>query len=459
MNHPRIAFLPILTKARELDARVLLAALLAKRGFRVIVGNKSFVDYRARFARNAIYLCPFLVPVAEPRLRAFAERGHRIIGWDEEGLVYPDPNWYFSNRVGAGPARLCEALVAWGPASARDWLGTLPAEAPRPLSWGNARIDLLREPYRALHREEAESLRRRFGRYVLVNTNFDMVNHHDGRGALLRKMEASGRVATARDRERFADWERFRQTMFDAFLDGLPRLHQAMPDVNFVLRPHPSEDPAVYRVLAQRLPRLFVHPPEGSVLPWILGAVATVHNSCTTAVESYMLDVPVIAFDPPGVGEGAGDAMESPLPNMLSRRVPDWPGVAAALRELTDGPEADWITPDQRIVARDYIGSIVGPTASERIAQLAVEMAEKMPPSQIGRPGALRRARRAAGALAEVAGLRTLHSSKDDLRRFPGLPKQEIEALARRIGMLADVKLRVIAFERDTYIVEREQGG
>lgn len=453
MSQPRIAFLPVLTKARELEARVLLAAMLARQGFRVVLGHKSFVDYRARFARNALYFCPSLIPVAEERLRAFKARGHRIIGWDEEGLVYPDPHWYFSNRVGEGPARLCDVLIAWGGVCARDWEQTLPADAASPLPLGNGRIDLLREPFRRLHADEAERLRARFGRYILVNTNFDMVNHNDGPGALLQKMKASGRLAGEHDRARFAAWEQFRQAMFDAFMSGLPQLHEALPDVNFVLRPHPSESPLPYRRLAQSLPRLFVEPPAGTVLPWILGAAATLHNSCTTAVESFMLDVPPIAYEPDQGGEG----MESPLPNLLSIRAPDWTAVAERLRMVLDDAGADWRSPEQQAAVLDYIGSAQGPVSSERIAAMASEMVRDMPSSAMGGPDPARKLRRAAGALAERLGLRTLHSGADDLRRFPGLGRAELEDLAMRIGQLAGVRLRVVPFERDTFIIENAE--
>jgi len=449
----RIVFLPVLTKARELEARALQAAFLAKAGFRVVLGHKSFIDYRARFASNALYFCPSLIPLAEPRLRAFRRRGHKIIGWDEEGLVYPDPHWYFSNRVGQGPAGLCDALVAWGPASAQDWRQTLPDNAPDPLPIGNGRIDLLREPFRRLHAQEAHTLRERFADYVLVNTNFDMVNHNDGPGALLRKMRKSGRLENPRDEERFAQWERFRQAMFDAFLTGLPELHDALGNINIIIRPHPSESPEPYLKLAQGRSRLIVEPPRGTVIPWIMGSRAVVHNSCTTAVESFMLDVPTIAYEPSGLDT----AMESPLPNLLSIKAADWQEVAQHVREVFDAPHPGFGDSEQHAVARCYIGSIDGPSASEGLCALALALDRNMPQCQLGAPPPLRQMRRLAGEWAERLGMRTLHNGDDDLRRFPGLGRDEIERLVASIAPLVNTHLVVSPFERDTYLITRSQ--
>lgn len=444
-----LAFLPIVTKARELDARIVLAAHLAKAGFQVVVGSQGYVDYRARYASNAIIFSPLLVPGVDQRLKAYRARGHRIIAWDEEGLVYPDPAWYFANRVDGAAASQADALIAWGEVAGEDWQATLPEGTPRPLPLGNARIDLLRRPFRELHAADGAALRQRFGRYILVNTNFDMVNHADGPGGLERRLRATGRLSTARDEQKFVEWSKFRQAMFDAFMDGLPRLHEALPQFTFVLRPHPSEAVDTYHALARTLPRLSVEPASGSVLPWILGAEAILHNSCTTALEAFMLDVPPVAYAPATAGETEG--MASPLPNLLSRRCQDWEDVIQALTGVGDGGQ-NWQAPDQIATARRYIGGFEGPLSSERVAELALDLASTLPPARIGRPDMMRRLRRAGGALGEALGVRT-RAGDDDRRRFPGLSLAEVTHLAQTIGGMIECPLRITQLEPDTYVI------
>ena len=445
-----LAFLPVITKARELEARVLLSAHLAKRGFSVVLGDPSFVDYRARYARNAICFCPLLVPAAEPRMRALKARGHTIIAWDEEGLVYPDPEWYFANRVGPESAKLADALIAWGGVGARDWQPTLPPEASRPIALGNGRLDLLREPYCRLYSAKAEQLKRRFGDYVLVNTNFDLVNHADGEGGLLRRLRASGRVRGKEDEAQFARWGQFRQAMFDAFMQGLPRLHDALPQLHFVIRPHPSENLKPYQDLAQTYPRMSVEPAKDPVFAWILGSRAIVHNSCTTAVEAYMLGVPPIAY---AMREAPGAGMDSPLPNLLSTICESWSEVAACLEALCDGRSFPWPAPTQREAAQAYIGSLEGDHSVSRLADLAVEMVGRMPPGELGGPPFARRAKRAMGAAADKIGLRQ-RVKPDDRRRFPGLAQTEVDELLGAIGPMAGVQLQATAIEPNTYLIK-----
>lgn len=450
-HHGTLAFLPVITKARELEARVLLAAHLVRRGFRVVLGEPSFVDYRARHARNGLWFSPLLVPAAAQRLMDLKARGHRIIAWDEEGLVYPDPEWYFPNRVGPGSARAADMLIAWGDKAARDWEVTLPADASRPLPWGNARLDLLREPYRALYFAKAKELRRRFGDFALVNTNFDLVNHADGPGGLLARLRASGRIRGDRDEAQFARWGEYRQSMLDAFIEGLPQLHDARPDLQFIIRPHPSEDPRPYRDLAVAYPRMSVEPAIDPVFAWILASRAVIHNSCSTAVEAYMLGVPPIAYMPEEV-PGAG--MDSPLPNLLSLQCSNWRGVASQLRDILAEPERDWVTSAQRDAARTYIGSLEGEHFVSRLADAALHMVASRPRSELGAPPMARRLRRMGGALAEKTGLRQ-RVKPDDRRRFPGLQLGEMNELAASIGSLAGVALQASRLEPNTYLIEK----
>lgn len=446
-----LAFLPVITKARELEARVLLAAHLAERGFDVVLGEPSFVDYRAQYARNGLWFSPLLVPAAERRLLALKARGHQIIAWDEEGLVYPDPQWYFPNRVGAGTMRAADLLVAWGDKAVHDWELTLPTDVPRPLPFGNARLDLLREPYRALYLSKAKELADRFGDYVLVNTNFDLINHADGPGGLLRRLRASGRVRGERDEAQFARWGEFRQAMMDGFLEGLPLLHQACPDLHFVIRPHPSEDAQPYRDLARAFPRMSVEPATDPVFAWVLGSRAVLHNSCSTAVEAYMLGVPPIAYMPTNV-PGAG--MDSPLPNLLSLQCADWVQVASQLRDVLANPGHSWPTAAQREAARTYIGSLEGAHCVSRLADVALQMIGSNASGELGAPPLTRRLRRMAGSLAERAELRQ-RVKPDDRRRFPGLERSEIDALAASIGSLAGVALQAIPLEPNTYLIKK----
>jgi surface carbohydrate biosynthesis protein len=438
-------YLPIITKVRELDARLLLAATLAARGHTVVVGETRRLNHVAFESAPGTYLSPILVPAAARRLADMRRRGHAMVGWDEEGLVYPDPEWYATDRVSPSTIDTLDAFVTWGRQPLADLERVLPlGHVPRH-AIGNPRIDLLRQPFRSLYAEDAADLARRLGPYVLVNTNFDLVNNADGASASLDRLRASGRIRTPEHEHLFAAWADFRRALFESFLAGLSKVRAALPELRLVVRPHPSEDRSPYDRLAAEHPGIEVHPPTGPVVPWILGAEAVLHNSCTTAIEAFVLGVPAVALRPP-----TAVAMESPLPNDLSHCAADWDEVVEVLRwgaAAADGRAG---------LAERWIASLDGAYASERLADLV---------EAVGCDRAMRRRRVAGTARRHASHMKStvLRRSVDDgsggtggadaRQRFPGLALGEVEARLAALAPLLGATFTARAVTTDVFEV------
>jgi surface carbohydrate biosynthesis protein len=414
---PPVVFLPVITKVRELDARLLLAAHLAREGWTVVLGETGQVTRLAEGARDGVYVTPILVPAAAERLRAMRLCGHAIVGWDEEGLVYPDPAWYFADRISTDSISELDVYVAWGPQPAIDLRLAHPDVAAPVLDLGNPRIDLLRAPFRDAFDEDAEALRRRHGPYVLVNTNFDLVNHADGAAAFRERLRRSGRIRSAQDEARYDEWARFRGLVWNEFKAGIERLRVALPALRFVIRPHPSESLRCWAELAQRVPGVEVAPAVDNVVPWILGSTAVLHNSCTTAVEAHVLGVPVVAFRPPGT-DVPSTSMESPLPNDV------------AGEPLGQEAERD------AALAR-FVSATTGPFASQRITEVIGTLRDPSPTATIESSRSSLATRvggvRARSAARLRSGVRSARST-DARQRFPGLG---VEEAAVRLATLA----------------------
>ncbi len=367
-RHDRIAYLPVMTASRELDARIVLALSLGRHGRRSVVGPAGQVSRIAMSAKPGLFVTPTLVRGAAVRLHRLARSGNTLLGWDEEGLVYPDPAWYFRTRLGSASLREVSALVAWGERSARDMVEARPEVGARLLPLGNPRVDLLREPVVSIHRDAVESIRSQHGRFVLVNTNFDLVNHRDGSTAFMDRLRASGRITGAIDEQHLVAWAEFRRAVSDAFVAGLPRLARAFADLTVVVRPHPSEAPQPWREMAARLDNVRVISAADNIVPWLLAADAVVHNSCTTAVEAALLGRPVVAHCP----STADPAMASTLPNEVSTTTSSWDETIDAVRDLRHDREDPAARREREALLDDAVASRSGPLASDAIARLGV---------------------------------------------------------------------------------------
>ena len=79
--------------------------------------------------------------------------------------------------------------------------------------------------------------------------------------------------------------ELHKQRILDDFFAMIPALEQALPGINIVMRPHPSEDHRSITDSPTAVARVTSHT-DGNVLPWLLACKPLVHNGCTTAVEA-----------------------------------------------------------------------------------------------------------------------------------------------------------------------------
>ena len=102
---------------------------------------------------------------------------------------------------------------------------------------------------------------------------------------------------------------------------------------------------------------------EGNVVPWLMACDVLVHNGCTTAVESYILGRPVIAYVPFAGGE---DFATEP-PHQLSQICSSVEGVIASVGEVLDGRNKDGHDAGRDKILHQFVSALEGDLAVKRI--------------------------------------------------------------------------------------------
>jgi hypothetical protein len=93
--------------------------------------------------------------------------------------------------------------------------------------------------------------------------------------------------------------ERFRylRRLFEAYMSGIDQMAARFPNLRFLVRPHPLEEPETWREHFKDTPNVAVQT-GGSVIPWLIAARCVVHSACTTGIEAYILNRPVTEYHP-----------------------------------------------------------------------------------------------------------------------------------------------------------------
>ena len=294
----RWLIIPIEIQAREFESRFLLAAAAASRGYQVVIGEQSAVHRNLALLPRGILFEKSISINREKHLKHATELGFTIAVTDEESaLIYSDPNLFLSGRLNQSTLDFTHVFLCWSDLQRNLCAAEFPRYSSRFITTGSCRADIWRPEFRAVFRDEVESLRRRFGRYILFCSNFSIVNHHAGPDNYLRSFEERGRFERPEVREHVLGLVEDRQRNFAAYVSLLPEVHRWFPEHTLILRPHPVENIDFWRRATRGLRRWHVVK-EGSPTAWILGSEAMFHHGCTTGVEASLLGKPHIIYAP-----------------------------------------------------------------------------------------------------------------------------------------------------------------
>lgn len=329
-----VVYMPIESRARELESRLLLSRALVREGHVVVLGAQQLILANADNVAPGLLLFKGANRVQRRRMERAHKASHLVAVIDEEVFALADETPMIRD-IDPDASACCDLVLAQNARHA-DVLRRLRGFDPSAIAvTGNPRADLLRAPYDEIHDEEAAGWRDHYGQFLLINSNACAINSIWGDVNTYYQIciEIGWFDPTSEsEQEVFRAHLEHDQASLKAVCSLLDLLPAALPDHRIVLRPHPSEriEPWIDRygtasnVTVTR---------EGSHVALMKAADLILHTSCTTGVEAALAGRPTISVVP----EGAQVAhwYLSNLVNPVVSRPED--AVAAARRILIDG--------------------------------------------------------------------------------------------------------------------------
>jgi surface carbohydrate biosynthesis protein len=373
---------PVENQVRELDAKLLLACVAARRGLSSIIGPKREVEFRIASFPKSIFLSKSLRIGKRKFFPTSRKLGHEIVAWDEEALVHLPPEIYFSRRLSPAGMNYVSHFFAWGNDNAELWrqYPNLPADKPIHVT-GNPRNDLLRTEMHSFYEDDVNNIRRAYGAFFLINTNFNHVNaFYPGQNLFQPETEPDkepkfGQAARGMSREYAEGLRDHKEAVFEDFQQLIPALEKSFPDHTIVVRPHPTENQEIYHKMADRCQRVHVTN-EGNVVPWLMATRAIIHNGCTTGVEAYVMRIPAISYRAT-VNDVYDDGFYQ-LPNRLSHQCFNYEELEGTLRMIVSDKLGAANGDERKALIDHHLAALNGPLACERIVDVLEKVAGEM---------------------------------------------------------------------------------
>ena len=437
--------IPVENQVRELDPKLLLACVAARRGFCSVIGAHRDIDFRIASLPRSIYLCKSFTISNLKMFRIIHKLGHEIVTWDEEALVHLPSEMYYSRRLSPFTMKYVSHLFAWGEDNAELWrqYPEFPAGLPIHIT-GNPRNDMLRPEMRAFYEREVEEIRNLYGEFILVNTNFNHVNSFSPVQNLFQPVKypgeeaVFGKAARGMTREYAEGFRDHKTAIFQDFQRLIPDLEKEFPSYTIVVRPHPTESQDIYNRIAAQCQRVRVTN-EGNVVPWLMATRALIHNGCTTGVEAFLTGVPAISYR--ATVNDFYDHGFYRLPNLLSHQCFDFEELLVALRKILAGDLGAANGEERKALIEHHLAAREGPLACERIIDVLEEIMENRP--ELSKPALPDR----FGGWWIANGRRLLKRAKAYLpgphdrpefqrHRYPGISLEELHDRIRRFQNL-----------------------
>jgi surface carbohydrate biosynthesis protein len=448
---------PVENQVRELDAKLLLACVAASRGLPSIIGPKREVEFRIASFPKSIFLSKSLRIGNRKFFPTSLKLGHKIVAWDEEALVHLPPEIYFSRRLSPAGLNYVSHFFAWGNDNAELWrqYPNLPADKPIHVT-GNPRNDLLRTEMHSFYENDVNNIRRAYGAFFLINTNFNHVNaFYPGQNLFQPETEPDnepqfGQAARGMSREYAEGLRDHKKAVFEDFQQLIPALEKSFPDHSIVVRPHPTENQEIYHKIADRCQRVHVTN-EGNVVPWLMATRAIIHNGCTTGVEAYVMRIPAISYRAT-VNDVYDDGFYR-LPNRLSHQCFNYEELEGTLRMIVSDKLGAANGDERKALIDHHLAALDGPLACERI----VDVLEKVVDEMTGAPDPTRKNRLEGWFKTTKRRVRqryksylpaSLKSPEFERHRFPPIDAGEIRTRLSRfqqiLGYRAELKVESI---------------
>jgi len=272
---------------RDIDGLVLLAWQLAQHGHNVYLTPMYDQGFDVLALMPDMVVANYARPNNIELLSRFHNAGIAIAILDTEGSPGRDME-KFAKMVGqTGIGEFVSLYCMWG----HEQFSAFHAQGSVPESimsiTGCPRYDYCVAPLRTTLRAPEVS-----SEYVLINTSFPIANPRFTRNS---EDEYKTMISIGFDKDFATEYVKDVTLVYEQTKEIIRQLVEAFPDVFFVLRPHPFENPKGY-IDAIRMPNFEVRQ-ERTSIEWLNHAKLLIHLNCITSIESMMLDVESVSLE------------------------------------------------------------------------------------------------------------------------------------------------------------------
>ncbi len=292
-------FLPIEIKKREFDSKMLFAFFALEKNMEIYIGRQPEILKGMIFFRKSIFFEKGLTILNLKQIEYLDHLGHNIVATCEEGLIFNNEEFYLKRRISKKALDLIEIFFSWGSKQAKLIQNYSKDNKKKIKETGNPRIDLLDDKMLELKSSEVIKIKKKYKKFILINSNFSIYNNTNGKKFYLEEMIwARGDVDISHEKE-CREFYNYQMHNFYEYLELAEKLLTDFKNYKIVIRPHPSESFLEWKKIVSKFPDRIFLKSDYSFIPWAIAADFVIQCRCMTGLESFLIQKnKVINYEP-----------------------------------------------------------------------------------------------------------------------------------------------------------------
>lgn len=325
-----IIYITLEVANRELSGHLLFALNAVARGHQVVIVSCTDIWLYKRMSLLPVgaYLIKNIssAKVSEKTNSVFLKSGFDIYSHEQEPSILWNNMDEFFTRFNLSPAQYfpMKAVFCWGQRDTAEYRKFF-KQAEVFFNTGSPRSDLWKMAARDNAKINKES-------YILVVSNFPGLlfgKRHFSEN--LKLLDLFDLLPDHTSIQKFLSIFREEGNIGLSLVSVVLNLLERGVNQKIIIRPHPQDNVQYWKNVFNKHSNIKIIGKDDSISPWISGAMAVLHNGCTSAVEAVLQKVPVITYGPDRVHSDLG------IPNQLGIRANSIEELEQALEQISDG--------------------------------------------------------------------------------------------------------------------------
>lgn len=164
---------------------------------------------------------------------------------------------------------------------------------------GHPKYDLLKSPFKNFFDNEVKEIKKNYGKYVFIPLSFiqDLKGKKDkDYSSYLFETFSRSKLMKKKFKKSVEKWDHDEKN-YNYFLQTISELADLNKNINFIIRPHPTQDISKIKNRMKFIPNNLHIVYKYSINPWIIGAHYYIHSHCASVYEAAKLRKKIFCYN------------------------------------------------------------------------------------------------------------------------------------------------------------------